>query len=266
MTYDELEESTAGGKPLECYRFSSGADLWLYTSADREVVLPTGLYVPAVVSRGERAYSGEDGSGGVDVHLTRFDPVVSVFIRFLPTTALGLVIYRAHRGSETDPRPLFTGSVRQVVFKDSEATLTCVPVTRNLERNFPRLSFGKTCNWAVYSPPCGVDPELHKVTAPVDSVIGLDLSINAMINTPPGTFDGGWVQRTNGERRYIVHQVYQVFTLMNPFIDLVPPEQVDLYPGCAGTEEICVNVFDNLPQHLGFSTIPARNPHRGRIG
>jgi hypothetical protein len=266
MSYEQLEESTAQGMPVECYLFSDGVTLWCYTSADRPITLPSGTYEPAIVSRGERAYSGEDGSGGLDVHLARFDPVVAPFVRFLPQAPLGLVIYRAHRGAEYDPRPIFTGTVRQVAFKDSEVTLTCVPVTRHFERNFPRLSFGRTCNWAVYSTSCGVDPDAFKVTAPVDNVIGLDLVIDALISVPSGTYDGGWVQRANGERRYIVRQVTRVITLMSPFSDLQPPEIVTLHPGCAGSEEVCSGTFDNLPRHLGFSTIPTRNPHRGRIG
>ena len=264
MGYDEFEESVAGGKPVECYRFSSGANLWLYTSADREVVLPSGLYIPAIVSRGERAYSGEDGSGGLDVHLTRADPAIAEFIPYIPTTPLGLVIYRAHRGVENDARPLFSGSVRSVSFSGSEATLRCVPVTRHFERRVPALDYGATCNWAIFSTPCGKNPEDYRVQAAVAIVDGFDLGSLAFASKPDGWFTGGWIARANGEKRHIVNHVAARVTLLSPFVGM-GVEVVDAFPGCDGTEETCIAKYENLPRHFGFSTIPARNPHRAKV-
>jgi len=100
----------------------------------------------------------------------------------------------------------------------------------------------------------------------VTSIDGADLVSNDFDAFADGWFNGGWVERANGDRRFVVSHVGDRVTLMSPFLsDLAVLDTVDAYPGCQGTEAVCTSKFNNLPNHLGFARVPGRNPHEGRI-
>ena len=52
MSYLSIEQSAHGGQPQELYRFSQGAQRWLYTSGQAAVDYQSETYQPATISRG----------------------------------------------------------------------------------------------------------------------------------------------------------------------------------------------------------------------
>jgi len=265
MTYESQETSQFSGEPVECYRFTVGGESWFYTSADREIVLPTGTFIPEVISHNEQELSQEDGSGSIDILVTRTNPIAALYIPFVPTSAPYISIYRAHRGSEEDPRVSFVGKITDVRFKGSEAILTCSPISQSTDRRFPALTYQTQCNWALYSTPCGIDKSAYRDEILITEIDGNDLVSNDFSLRPDGWFTAGWMERSNGDVRFVVAHTGDRVTLMNPFTDLASLETVGAYAGCDRTETACDTKFSNLVRHLGFSRIPSRNPHEGRF-
>lgn len=260
MSYDALETSQRGGKPIELYRFSAGSTrTYWYTSADEEQTYLGDLYVPEVLSRGEIAYSPESDSGGVEVGIPRTNPVAALFVPYLPEPELALVIYRKHRG---DPETIviFTGKVASSVFSASRCTLTCLPLREALRRRIPLNTFQSQCNWPLYSGPCGVAKASFATVGTV-SAISED-TVDASAFSPPGSgwFNNGYVERFNGERRWIINHVGSTLTLLSPFVGLVVGESLTAYAGCDRTEAVCQSKFSNIVNHLGFSRLPTKNP------
>ena len=139
MSYSDLEGSRCAGEPVECFRFAQGGNLWLYTSADRTVALPQGVFIPEPIARTELDFSQEDAAASVDVTVPRVNPVAQLFVTNLPSTAITLVIYRAHRGSETASIVPFSGRVTRARFEESEAVLMGETLMASLTR--PRRAF-----------------------------------------------------------------------------------------------------------------------------
>lgn len=158
----------------------------------------------------------------------------------------------------------FVGEITGWSFEGSQVALTCAPISQGLGRLIPMLRYQSQCNWALFSPGCTLDPDDFKVTATLDTVDGVTLTDTTFAGKPDGWFTNGWVQRSNGERRFIVNHAGDTLTLMNRFpTDLVAGETVDAFAGCQRTEAECATKFNNLANHLGFARIPSRNPHGG---
>jgi uncharacterized phage protein (TIGR02218 family) len=265
MTYDARETSICEGEPVECFRFTSGARAWLYTSADQAVSLPLGVFQPATISRGELEHSQEEISSEAEIHLPRTSEISAPFIAFVPTTPIGVSIFRAHRGGETDYVPIFIGVIGGVDFKGSEAVLRCVPISQSLKRNIPALAYMPACNWAVFSDDCGLDRGAWVDLVNVTTVVGNTITSNDFALRPDGWYNAGYLQRANGDVRFVVAHDGAAVTVMSAFRDLAPLERISAYPGCAGSEGACATKFDNLRRHFGFPRIPTVNPSDGRF-
>jgi len=265
MTYDAREQSTHGGAPVECYRFAMGDRLWLLTSADRTVVLPSGTYMPAVISRGELDHSQEDGAGTLQVKVPRSSALAGLYVAGLPSRLLSLVLYRAHRGDEANAVVAFTGTVAALTVEGPEATLTCAPVSAAFRRRLPGLQFQSQCNWPLYSLGCGLSAADYRDTVTVSTVSGVTVTAAGFAARASGWFRNGWLEGPDGEKRFIVDHVGNAVTLMTPPASLAAGQTAYAYAGCDRTESACASKFNNLANHLGWARIPARNPHDGSI-
>ena len=188
MTYDARERSRNDGQPVECYRFAQGDRLWLLTTADQPVTLPTGTYQPDVLVRGELRHNQEDGSGSLEITVPRGSSVAGPFILFVPSTRISLTVYRAHRGEESAAEVKFVGTVSSVVFDGSSAKVRCAPLQAAFTRTVPRQTFHAACAWALYGPGCGVDSGAFRDSVTLATVSGITLTSSDFAlraKTPP---------------------------------------------------------------------------------
>ena len=265
MSFDTRERSQYAGEPVECYRFSRPGELWMLTSADRPITLPSGTYVPAPVTRGAIKQSQEDQTGTLEITLPQEHELSQLFLAETPTERTAVIVYAAHRGDESDPAAIFVGNVASARFEPPSATLVCVPIMAAFRRTVPLLRFQRTCNWPLYGPGCGVDAAAFRDAATVSAVSGADIVAAAFALRPDGWYTNGWIENDAGERRFIVGHVGNTVTLMVPFRSLTPGTVLHAFAGCDRTEATCASKFDNLVNHFGFARIPTRNPHTGAI-
>lgn len=266
MTYASRETSRFGGQPVECYKFTQGVTTWLYTSADEQVILPTaGTFAPQVIKRGELNFSREDTGEQLEMRVPRANEVAALFIGDLPSTAIGIIVYRAHRGDEDSPVVIFAGKVIQCRFEESEAVLIGSSLLSLLSRAVPTLALQTPCNHVLYSQGCGVNPATSRDSIDVDTVAGAALTSSDFALRADGWFNGGRVQTGDGETRMIVNHVGDTVTLISACPNLSAGDTIWAYWGCDHLEATCASKFSNRDNHLGWSRLPGKNPFSGRI-
>jgi uncharacterized phage protein (TIGR02218 family) len=264
MTYAARETSKYSGQPIELYRFAQGVNLWLYTSGDVTYTKASEIYVPEVISRNEIDQNNEDGAGSIEITVPRDNAVAALWISYLPVTPVGVTIYRLHRG-DSEIVTTFVGKVATVRFEDSEATITAMPISEALRRQIPAELYQRPCNHALYSAGCGVNKTAFRVTGTISSVSGATIKSPAFATKPDGWFTTGFVERSDGDIRFVMSHVGDTITLMNPFPSLAAGESMNAYAGCDRTEAMCTSKFSNLPNHLGYARIPTKSPFNGSI-
>jgi len=265
MTYDAREKSRYGGQPVEGFRFAQGPNLWLFTSADREVTLPAGVFKPEAIARSEFDFSQEDTGETIEFTLPRTNPVAALFIGDLPSTPVWVAVYRAHRGDEDLAVTVFSGKVIRARFEESEAVLTGASLMAMLARTVPVLAMQTPCNHVLYSAPCGANPTTSRDQITVTSVVGATVVSNDFATRPDQWFRGGRLESASGETRFIADHVGDTVTLISPLPGLESLDVVWAYWGCDHLEPTCRDKFGNLINHLGWSRLPGRNPFVGRI-
>jgi uncharacterized phage protein (TIGR02218 family) len=265
MTFDARETSQYGGQPLEGYRFVQGEDVWLFTSADREVTFPIGRFLMETISRGEIKQSQEDSASTLEVTLPVGNPVAALFIGEVPSSPVWLTQFRAHRGDETEAIAVFSGKVSRVSFAGSEATLTAVSIASGLLRVVPLLQMQTPCNHVLYSAECGANPTTSRDVITVTTVEGREVASADFALRADGWFNGGRLENAVGDMRFIVEHIGDTVKLLSPLPGLVSLDECLAYWGCPHLEDVCESKFNRLVAHLGWSRIPGKNPFRSRL-
>jgi uncharacterized phage protein (TIGR02218 family) len=267
VSFSARERSAYGGQPLECFRFSQGANVWRYTSADRTVTITPGTFTPEAIDRDEIDNNQEEGSGNLVLRLPRTNPVVQLYLDgALPATPTLVTMYQAHRGDAEVVSP-FSGVVGGVAFEDmSKATLTCSPAERTFRRSLPILTYQRPCNWALYSADCGVAKLDFRDVVTVLGVSGAVVTAAEFALRADGWFTGGYLEDpATGEVHFVVKHIGSTVTLMNAFHVLAPGATLHAFAGCDRSEATCASKFSNLVNHLGFARVPQRNPYSGAV-
>jgi len=267
MTYLAKEESVYEGDVQEFFLFVQGATSYRWTSADETVSVADPStphdYAPAMITRDQVQYSDEDHAGSLRIGVPDSNPVAQLWQSYTPPTPVFLTVRRKHR-SDAEVVIHWVGKVTSVTFTDQGATLNCAPISQSFMQTAPGLLYQSQCVWDLYGTGCGVTAASFKDAATLDTVDGVTLTDTVFDARPDGYYTNGWVERANGERRFVVDHVGDTITLMNAFpASLTAGETVDAYAGCDRTEATCAATFSNLVNHLGFPRIPSRNPHSG---
>jgi uncharacterized phage protein (TIGR02218 family) len=260
VTYAGRETSAYGGAPVELYRFTCGGLTWSWTSGDVEQTALGLTFMPAPISRGEVDTSDEDTQGSLELVVPRTNQVAGLFIADLPPEPVMLEVYRLHRG-DAEIVLFWSGEIASAEFVGSAVRLAGIPVSRVLRRQLPPHTFQGQCNWALYSPQCGVNKLTYRITATVTAISGFTISATEFDAQPDDYFRAGWVETVTGEKHWVTAHVGAVVTLLTPFRSLAIGDVVYAFPGCDRTIAACKS-FSNLPRHLGFAFVPTKNPFR----
>lgn len=257
MSYDTRETSTYGGAPVEVYRFACGGQAWGLTSGDTGYTISGQDYVPAPIARGEIDASDEDAQGALEITLPRDHDIALLFVPGLPPHPVTLELFRFHRGDAEIIRP-WSGEIVAVRFEGSVAHLTGLPVSRTLKRRIPCNTCQAQCNWALFSPECGLSKGAFAWPATLSAVSGSTITSPAFGAKPNGYFQAGWVENADGERHWITQHVGNVLTLFTPFRSIAAGAAVTAFPGCDRTIAACKS-YGNLIHFNGYPFLPSKN-------
>lgn len=261
MSFNPLEWSIFGGKPVELFRFSYGTTRYLYTSGDEDVSFSGEMYRAALITRSKISASTEISKNEVTITVPRDNAVAVLYLGTPPDAVINVTIRAFHKG-DTEFVVLWQGRITGVTFVDSEANITCESLFTSLRRPGLRAMYQIPCRHELYSAMCGVISESHKVSTTVTAVNGniVTVAASAMAN---GWATGGLFTTNSGAKRWIMKQQGGVLTLDNSVKGLAVGPSVAVYAGCAQSLDVCWNKFNNGLNFGGFPYIPDKNPFVG---
>lgn len=272
MSYDGKERSVSSGQPFELYLFQTHDQVWRFTSADEEKIYQGATYHPEIISRTNTSASSEVKGGHIKVLVPKDQAIAQLFISFIPSTPLTLVIYRGHDGEpESEIKVAFTGRVLLGQFStDDRCELDCAPDTEILKRNIATACFQRPCNRILFDTGCGLSNAFWRVAGTVQAISedGLTITIAECATKANGWFNAGHLER-GVDRRMILSHAGNQLTLINPMNGLAEGDTVFAYAGCDHTyagPNGCTTKFNNGVNFMGWEWIPARNPFSSGLG
>lgn len=278
MAYNIFEVSSQLGEPVEVYEFKYGTTVYRYTSSASDVVWKDHTYVSShAISRNAVSQDTEDYSGRVEIAISRKSEVAKLYIEYLPTAQVEIVIYRFHANDPDNADnyvQVFKGTVLTCKYDKLEANLKCAPMTSAFKRVIPIHTYQSSCNHTVFSQTtlssdtahtgvyngCNANPAAFRVDTTVQGISGSTLTVSALAVKPDNYYQGGIVYLDNGETRMIRQQIGAVITLEHRIPNLNIGDSIHVLPGCDGQESTCRTKFNNVANFSGFSRIPFNNP------
>lgn len=266
MTFDALETSSHDGNPVELYEFRSGVITWRYTSADEAITYNGQSYAPVAISRGKISASAELNKSGLDIQVTRDNPVAQLFQQQPPGTVVSVTIFKLHRSDGTAVT-LWMGRILSVNWPGLTTTLRSESIATSVKRMGLRRKYNLGCPHVLYGPGCYVNQLSYKVTGPVAAISGNQITVAAAGGQADGYYNGGFVYWQTGagviDYRMIDSHAASVLTLMFPVNGLALGDSVDIYPGCNRTMSECDSKFGNSDNYGGWPFQPNVNPFNG---
>lgn len=259
MPYTTLETSRDDGAPVELYRFVRGADRWTWTSGDVAVVYLGETYTPTVLQRDEPDQD-QQRAGPLTLTVPRDNAVAQLFRVFVPPATMGLTVYRAHRDDLADVIPLWQGRVRAVEWRGSEARIQAEPLDAMLDRQALRRAYGLNCQHMLYDLRCKIGAEAFRVSGPLSSLSGTNLTAAIFATQPNGWWVSGYVRVALQDYRMVIAHTGDTVEVLSAFEDLAAGDVIEAFAGCDRTLAVCRSKFANAGNHGGFPWIPLENP------
>lgn len=263
MSYLETESSGYMGSPLELYKFHSAIGVWCLTSGDVEVEFEGDVYMPATIKRTSIKQSEEIDNDGCTITIDALNDIIHSYMLTNTIKPLQLTIYRTHR-RDGDIVPYFKGTVVNIAYENTTASLKVLLGNAALVRRCPRVSYQVPCNHVIYSHRCGINKDDYKIDAIVQKHTGFTISSPDIAAKPDGWFTWGMAEYSSGELGtqmiMITSHVKDTITMLQPFRNLIIGATVSVYAGCDRTNNHCENKFHNELRYLGWEYLPIKNP------
>lgn len=270
MTFDQSEISRFGGRPVDLYKFVSGAQEWLYTTEKAGFTFDGDAYLGRAISHTEPNDSA-DNPGQIRITLPDDDALVQFFINGVPALPIQVTIFRVHRDAPTDERIMFLGEVSSDDSTLPAGTLVCDPLQGRFVLQVPRGLYQRDqCIWTLGDPDtCGLDlaPFTHTSTVSALNVLGTNWVTVAGAATfggaDPNYFKDGVL--VFGEYRAMIEsQVGDQVKLMQRIPSLIVTSPVSLIAGDDHHYTTCRDKFNNIARAMVFPNLPLANVWYGR--
>jgi hypothetical protein len=236
VSYDSLEISAYGGRPVELYKFTMGTSIWRHTDSDRNVVIGSETYETRYpISRSEPEMSEETTRSALKIETTADHPAARLFETGAPHQALWVSVFRAHVG-DGETTLLWQGKVVGVIWNpDGGATIECDPVEKVFGKGGLRHVPGPYCQKRLYSSRCGVSEAAFTTTFTLDSVssTGFVVSASEFATKPDQYFRMGEIYFPGlSARVLVVNHVGENLTLKTPILGLEAGAEGRAVAGC----------------------------------
>ena len=276
MTFEAFEESTEGSQPIEIYKFTLGAQIFKYTSAEDTITIGADIYLPIAISRGNLKQGPEERDTVLEIEVPTDNAFAGLYLSIVPGDRAKCVVQRVQRPDFPGPEvvTIFTGFVQGVRYTNQgkTATIAAVPTISVTSRSIPRFTYLSLCNHVLYDTGCKVDetdPTFLLDNALVTAVSGNTITVAGVAAKGASDFFvSGFVSAFGGsDHRPVLAQSGDVLTLLLPFPSDITGTTVDVLAGCDHTIAVCDSKFftsedltSNVINFGGFAFVPTRNP------
>ena len=266
MTYATTEVTAQGGNPYFLYTFTKGLTINRFTSHDQDVTYGGNTYTASAIRHQGVNTTGQIERVTIDVLFPKSDTFAQTYFSPDYSDVITLTILRGHH-TDADTQVMWKGRVISYEAMYDEIKITCESIQTTMRRAGLRGKFQRTCRHSLYSDQCGVDLGTESITATVDAISGLSvtLSFASSDETADGYFRGGILIKGT-EYGYITSDVGNVVTLQYAVPGLAVSDSISVAPGCDLSQATCVSKFNNIVNFGGFPYIPDGNPFGGNGG
>lgn len=268
MSYDTIERSIEGGRPIHLYRFTLGSTVWRYTSADEDLVLDGVTWTAVPINDSGVKLTGETSVDALTITASIDIGPAQVYMTSPPAEPILVERLATHEGLLI-PLINYVGEVSQVNFPNppGQCVITSQTLSATMRRNGVRIGYQRTCPYALYDQAtCKVNKASFAVSLTITDVVGTAVTVSGMPSVADGYFTGGlfeWSQPVIGNRTmFIEAHAGSVFTAFGDTSDLYPGLTITAYPGCLRTMAAC-QAFGNLDNYGGFPWMPGKSPFDG---
>lgn len=267
MTFQTREESLLTGEPVELYEFRKGAELYRFTSSDRQVIYQGATFVPANIKRSKIRQGASMVQSTVQITTTIDNNAAQWFVQRIPTEEATCRLYASHRIAGTDNCEdpavvLMFARLAPPVRNRDQIILEALPYQGLLKANVLRPTFQPSCNHTIYDDFCGLDENVWKDTGTLSSISGVSASITGLPARADDYYKGGFVAVGN-DKVTVLSSTGSTFVLFEPLVDASGGETAYVYPGCSGHHDVCRSVFNNIARNLSFYMVPKTDPFNG---
>ena len=269
MTYQSVDESAAGGLPVEAYLFVGTYKTYRYTNADRPLTFFGQTYLPSPIKR-EEATSGDQSQDGIEMTLEvpQTEQIVRDYALAISPPDLELTVYRCHIGLDftVDPVVFWRGPVTGFNIEGDTCKIRIPSILENVfSGNIPNFYYQQSCNNTLYDQKCGVSKAANTITAFVTNVSGQFVTVDSD-GFDDNYLKGGIIAIPDfNEKRLILENLSDVIKVFFPFSKLRIGDTVELSVGCDHSLTTCRAKFLNGRRFGGFPYIPKDNPFEGSV-
>lgn len=278
MSYDELETSTAEGRPYFLYLFAEGTAFWRFTSRAVDWTSPAGaisgepnetVWTASALSHGSVVQSSDPRRVDLSLTFAISDPFARRYLGPRSRAVTTLTIFRGHEQVPMEVVAHWKGRVVSARTEGPRIILRCESLFTAMRREGVRAKYQRLCRHALYAGGCRLDIEAFYISATATARSGLQVTVPEAAAQPSGWYRGG-VLRHAGLLGFITGHIGSTLTLSGRMPDLeaaiddpaITPA-IDTAPGCDLRRDTCNAKFSNLLNFGGFPDIPGRNPFGG---
>ena len=260
MSWNQFEYSTNNGMPLTFYEFiRNDQKYYRYTNADRDVEFNNMIWFSEAISNtGLSVGSGNN----LEITLPSASKVVRIFRGVPPTKPVVIKMYQLHE-NDNEFRVIWIGKIQEVKRESIEkARLITASVASSFERNGLRLTYGRSCPYALYDHNCQIRQSNYKFANEIIALDGANITVNPS-NVMSGYFSGGYmeyyiddIQELRGLKSHVGNSI----GVLGGTQGLQKGMKINLYPGCDKTIKTCNEKFNNHLNYGGQPHIPGVSP------
>lgn len=273
-------------EPVFLYRFThqlSAPQYSRFTSYENTFVTNTSeTFLPGPFSHGSLKLSAKLDQEKLELESFNFSGnPLGLFIPFALEAKLIVDVLEADAlNPSTPPKVIFSGRVAEVDAAGNEWKAICQAFGGVLERPFPNFFVQKVCNYVVYTPApcCGVDKNAFKSVGTIAAIATRTIDVTssgantleaaaAALTPPQQYFALGFIEVGSGatfEQRMILNSIAITggvrLVLDSPLRNAIVSSSINMYPGCDGAHDTCLNKFANLSRFGGHAFVPDVNP------
>ena len=257
MTYQDIENSVAGGKPVEFYHFAddTGGN-YRMTSAETAQVHSSYTYNPEPCERSERRIYDSHKKNAMTFELARNNAFA---VQYISGPLEGKATVQVYRGHEGNVVPYWFGVVVGVKFDGKGVpTVTAEPRSSDISRVGRRRRCQRLCDYALYDSDCKLNEMAWTDSGTVDSVSGLVVTSTTFGAKSDGYYKGGKF-KVGYAKRLIKAHVGNDVTLTRAIAGLAAGASFDASAGCAHDPTAC-EALGNKINYGGEEFLPNKNP------
>lgn len=269
-TFDQLEKSVEGSRPIELYTFALGTlNPFRYTSSAFSVTIGPDTWLPIAITRGSISRGPDDRSQLQEFKVPSVTEFPLYYVSVVPAAKATVTVVRLQVGESptfATQRVVYRGLVRAVKFTDGghTALIAAASLRSKSLRNLPRFGYQSGCNHLLYDSNCQISQASFQLTATVSAQTGTLITVPGAGSPPYGAnyFRGGFV-RPAGEVdfRLVVAQSGDVLDIVAPFQSSLVGLSVDAFAGCDhNLFTDCSVKFNNAINYGGHAFVPKKNP------